>query len=471
MPKMRGDSSDPAVVRAEVERILTSKRFVQAPTLGQFLRFLVEHKIAGAPPLDERTIASQVFGRPKNFVSELDPVVNVQYRRLRSALLAYYESEGIPTPVMLRTSDNGFGIVVEERAVGEARRRRMPVKYVALAVLVVLAAGVALWFQYQWRLAVPRAALQLYETARGLRAKGTQADVTMSVHLFEQALAIDSNYAPAWSDLADVLIVPGGEGALSRTEALAKARDAANRAIKLDPGIGQAHAALAYVRLFQDADWAGAEPEFRRAVQLDPSGPRIHRLYAQALTTRGRFDEAIAQSKMAASVAPAGSPPSTDFPEILCAAHHYDEAIAEARRIVQQSGGSPSARIALGIALSAAGHYDEAIDELQAAILVGRSGYAMARLGYAYGAKGDRVAAESMLGRLSEDFTQMASINWCYRALVYAGMGDNQRALNCLESALANHEGDVTFIGIDPAYDKLHADPRFLALKKRLGLP
>jgi tetratricopeptide (TPR) repeat protein len=471
MPNMRGDSNDPAVVRREVERILTSKRFVEAPTLGQFLRFLVEHAIAGAPPLDERAIASQVFGRPENFVSELDPVVSVQYRRLRSALLAYYESEGIPTPVMLRTSDDGFGIVVEERAVGEAHRRRMPAKYVALAAFVVLAAGVAIWYQYKWRLAVPRAALQLDETARGLRAKGTQSDVTTSVHLFEQAVAIDSSYAPAWSGLADALIVPGGAGALSRTEALAKARDAAARAIELDPGIGQAHAALAYVRLFQDADWAGAEPEFRRAVQLDPSGPRIHRMYAQGLMSRGRFDEAIAQAKIAASLAPAGSPPSTDLPEILCAAHRYDEAIAEARRLVQQSGSSPGMRLALGITLSAAGHYDEAVEELQAAILVGHSAYALARLGYAYGAKGDRVAAESLLDRLNEAFTKMASINWSYRALVYAGMGDNQRALRCLESGLANQEGDLTFIGVDPAYDKLHADPRFLALKKRLGLP
>ena len=135
-------------------------------------------------------------------------------------------------------------------------------------------------------------------------------------------------------------------------------------------------------------------------------------MYAQGLMSRGRFDEAVAQSEMAASLEPPGNPPSTDLAEILCAARRYDEAIGEARRIVQLTAGAANARLTLGISLSAAGHYDEAIPELQTAILADRSLYAMARLGYAYGAKGDRAAAGAILDRLDEAFGKIVSIDW-----------------------------------------------------------
>jgi tetratricopeptide (TPR) repeat protein len=295
--------------------------------------------------------------------------------------------------------------------------------------------------------------------------------VARSAHLFEQAVAIDSEYAPALSGLADVLLLLGSSGDLTRSEAVARAREAAGKAVQLDPGIGEAHAIVAYIRFFQDSNWAGAESEFRRAIQLDPSAPRIHRMYAQGLMSRGRFDEAIAQAEMAAGLEPAGTSPSTDLAQILCAARRYDDAIGEARRIVQQTAGAAGARLTLGIALSAAGHYDEAIPELQTSLLADHSLYAMARLGYVYGAKGDRVAAGAILDRLDEAFTEILAIDWSYRALVYAGMGDSRHAVDCMENSLVNREGDVNFIGVDPAYDGMRTDPRFVALRKLLGVP
>jgi tetratricopeptide (TPR) repeat protein len=227
---------------------------------------------------------------------------------------------------------------------------------------------------------------------------------------------------------------------------------------------------MGYVKLFQDFDWTGAEAEFRRAIELEPSVAKTHRLYAQGLMSRGRFDEAIAQSRLATSLAPAGSPPTTDMADILCAAHRPEEAVAEARRTLQATGGAASAHLSLGIALSAAHQYDEAIQELQAAILVNHSMYALARLGYAYGAKGDHVASESVLNRLNRSFAQMATVDWSYRAMLYAGMADKQRALSCLESAAANREGDMIFVAVEPAYDGLHSDPRFAALSASLKL-
>jgi tetratricopeptide (TPR) repeat protein len=465
---MRGSSIDAEAVREEMERVLASGRFVRSPRLGLLLRFLVENAIGGGPPPGEYAIASQVFGRPDSFAPQLDPVVGVQHRRLRAALQESYEAEGCPCGVMLDVPARGFGLKVRVRPKRGPRCRRKPAKFVALAA--VAAFGVGLWLHFRAPHPVSKAA-PVDLRARDLLAKGTMTDVAAGTRLFEQAVAIDPGYSPAWSGLADALLFPGSSGDLTKAEVIAKARDAAGEAIKLDPRNGQAHAVMGYVRLFRDSDWAAAEPEFRQAIELDPAAPRIHRMYAQALMSRGRFDEAIDQSQMAASLDPAGIPPSTDLAEILGVARRYDEAIAAARRIVQQTSGDPNARLALGIVLSAAGRYDEAIAELQAVELTGRSLYAKARLGYAYGAKGDRVAAEAVLESLDQAFTVALAIEWSYRAMVYAGMGDRQRVMDCLEKALANREGDINFIGVEPAYDGMRDDPRFVALRKRLGLP
>ena len=472
MKEMGGNPVDEAAVRAEMERILATKDFVMTPTLANLLRFLVEHALASGPPLDETTIAAQVFGRGENFVPQVDPVVRVQYRRVKNALEEYYNVGGRPGRYLLTTAEDGFSIGVRDRTAVEAERQRQkPRKLAAAAALVVVVAGVGLWIRFQPHRADARQALDLDKRARALLTVESPNNAAASVSLFEQAVAVDADYAPAWAGLASALIIPGSAKDLSRDEALAKARDAAGEALKLDSGLGQPHAVLGYFKLFHDFDWTGAEAEFRRAIQLEPSVAKTHRLYAQGLTSRGRFEEAIAQSKLASSLAPAESLPTTDLAEILCAANRPEEAIAEARRVLQAMNGSPGARLSLGIALSAAGHYDEAIRELQTVLLVNQSLYAMARMGYAYGAKGDREAAQSILDRLNLAFAKIATVGWSYRALVYAGMGDKERATSCLENAAAKREGDIVFMGVEPAYAGLRSDPRFTAIKASLKLP
>jgi tetratricopeptide (TPR) repeat protein len=398
-------------------------------------------------------------------------VVRVQYRRLGAALTEHYEAEEESGPLALSTIEDGFGIVVLDRRSAAARAHRKAGWLGATAVVVLLAAGVGAWLYFKPRLANAREVARLDTQAHAFLEEPTGSNAATSVRLFEQAVAIDSRDAPGWSGLADALIVPGSSTDLSRTDALAKAREAAKKAIGLNPGIGQPHAVMGYVKLFQDADWTGAEAEFQRAIQLDPSAPKTHSMYAQGLMSRGRFDEAIAQAKLAASLAPAGTLPTVDLAEILTTARRYDEGIAEARRALQQMPSSPSAHLALAIALSAAGHYDESIPEYRAVILMGHSLYATAWLGYAYGASGDKVAAQSMLNSLNQAFVEMATTHWYYRALIYAGMGDNGSALTCLELGAEDHENDLTFIGVEPAFDRLHSEPRFVALKKRFGLP
>ncbi|HUP02818.1 MAG TPA: tetratricopeptide repeat protein [Bryobacteraceae bacterium] len=469
---MSGNSIDAGIVRAEMDKILATSKFQKTKVLGQLLQFLGEHAIAGGPPLDEETIAAKVFGRKENFVAQLDPIVPVQFRRLRGALAEYYEADGRGSQLMLSTSDDGFSLTIVDRAaVRAAQRRRKPIKVGAALGLAGVLVCVGIGYKIEKRREEIRQAAALAQKGQQTMVQPTPANAAASANLFQQAIEEDSDNEAAWSGLASALIVPGSSKDMSRPEALQKAHEAAAKAVSLNATDGMAHAALAYTKVFQEGDWPGAEAEYKAALQSLPNDPRVHAMYAQGLMSRGRFDEAIAQAKLAASLRPAGTPASPDLAEILAAAGRFDDAIAEARRVVASTNGSPSSHLGLGIALAAAGHYDQAIPEYQAALMVGHSLYVLARLGFAYGASGDQVAAQGILNRLNKDFSQMAIRDWTYLALVYAGLGEKDKAVLCLENGYANHEGDLIFIGVDPAWDGLHSDARFIALKKRMGLP
>jgi len=469
---MSAEALDAALVRGELDQILVSKQIAKAQSLGQLLQYLVDRALAGGPPVTEEKIAADVFGRDDTFVAQVDPIVKVQYRRLRSALEQYYAADGRGHPSLLSVADNGFDVALLNRAsLRAAERRRKPLLLVALGIAAALVIGAALVMQGMQRRKAVRQAVQLDQQARELLQEVTPSNAATGARLFEEALKDNSKYEPAWSGLASSLIVPGSSHDMSRTEALSKARGAALTAISLNAHDGMAHSSLAYVRLFQDRDWPAAEAEFQQAIQATPSEPRIHSMYAQGLMSRGRFDQAIAEARKAASLQPPDSMPTPDLAEILVAARKYDEAIAEARRVVAATNGSASAHIALGIALSAAGHNDQAIPEYRTALMSAKSLYVLARLGYSYGVTGDKVAAAGVLARLGQALSQIATIDWVYRALVYTGMGDKDHAIACLNNALANGEGDINFIGADPAYDSLRGDPRFIDLKKRAGLP
>lgn len=455
-------------MRAELERILVSRRFRKAERTSRLLCFLAQHSVIGRK-IDEHAVAAEVFGRPATFVPQIDPVVRVELRRLRDALRLYYAGEGRKNPLLLEAPDRGYELVFWDSAEGYVshRRRRRVVPAVLLTVLAVSAAA---WLYLRPHHLDPEA-VRLDKRARYLRAQGSPEDVARSLVAFQQSVERDSSYSASWSGLADLLCSTGAHGGMTREEAMARARDAANRAIRLDGRNAEAHGALAYIQFLENWNWTAAEAEFRRAIGLNPSAPEVHRRYAQCLLSRGRFDEAIAESKTAVDLEPSDAPPSTDLAEILCSAHRYNEGLAEARRVVQETGGAPSARVALGVCLTAQGRYDEAIAEYQIAVRASRSTYAMARLGHVYGVKGDHATAYAILERLDEYFGRTVAIYWSYRAMVYAGLGEAARAVDSLEKAYAAREGDINFIGVDPAYDRIHTEGPFMLFRNRLGLP
>lgn len=437
--------------------------------MSRLLVYLAQRAVAGGGPADERSIAAEVFSRPATFVPQIDPVVRVEFRRLREALGFFYEGEGKQDPLLLEAG-SGYELVVWDPA-GDYVSHRWRQRVLPGLLVAVLALSAAAWWQFRPYRVNPEA-VRLNQTARALRASGSREDLEQSLVAFERAVALDPRNSPAWSGLADALCSTGlNGGVMSRAEAMSKAEGAANQAIRLDDRNAEAHGALAYIRFLENRNWTAADAEFRRALRLDPSAPATHRRYAQCLMSRGRFDEAIAESRTAASLEPRNAPLSTDLAEILVSAHRYDDAMTEARRLVQDSGGDPSARMTLGVCLAAEERYNEAIEQFQLAVRASGSPYAMARLGNAYGAKNDRAAAYAILARLDEYFESTLTVYWSYRAMVFAGLGDSLRTVDNLEKAYEAREGDVNFIGVDPAYDHVRDEGPFMVLRSRLGLP
>jgi len=311
--------------------------------------------------------------------------------------------------------------------------------------------------------------LSLYWKGRYYRVQRTPEGRQRSVAFFEQALGRDKDYAAAHAALAEVSATiwfhregddPAG--------ALARARESAARAIQLDDTLAEPHAVIGLIRLFYDRDWPAAERAYRRALELNPSHGQAHQMYALGLTSRGRFDEAIAESRMALDLDPLTFVVSPDFGVVLYLARRYDEAIERTRGTDVNTF---SARGLLGMCNAGKGEHETAIREFEQALALGdRYSYLLGRLTHAYAAAGRAADARRTLteleGRIEQDTASHAHV-----AIAHAALGQIDEAFDHLAIACDRFEADANFIGVEPLFDGLHDDPRFAALLKRLGLP
>jgi non-specific serine/threonine protein kinase len=208
-------------------------------------------------------------------------------------------------------------------------------------------------------------AYQLYLRGRYEWNKRTQDSVKKSIEYFNQAIEKDPNYALAYAGLADVYNVAAGYLDLSPKEIFPRARAAATKAVEVDDTLAEAHSALAMVKA-HDWDWAGAEREFQRAIQLNPGYATAHYFYGYAdLCPMGRFEEAIAELKIAVELDPFSGIINTNLGGTLYYARKYDEAIAQCRKTLEIDPNFALAHVALAGVYEQKGMYEEALAELQ----------------------------------------------------------------------------------------------------------
>src|SRR6516165_2325968 len=304
-------------------------------------------------------------------------------------------------------------------------------------------------------------AYQLYLQGRYLFGQRNEAPLLKAVDYFKQALAKDPNYAQAYSGIADCYSVLPYFSKLSPRECYAKAKVAANEALKIDNELSEAHASRAILLLF-DFDFAGGQREFLHAIDLDPNSSNAYYWYGWTFfIPLGRFDEGIAQIKRAIELDPLSAIYYANLAESYRMARRYPEAIAQARKTIELEQGFSYGHGVLGSAFDVSGQFDQAISEYEKAYELSHDFHILGVLGHAYGLKGDRAKALQLLEQL-QDLEHQNSV-WNYSvALVYLALNDKNHALNRLEQSYGAGEGNsISYIKVEPMLDPLRGDTRF----------
>ncbi len=302
--------------------------------------------------------------------------------------------------------------------------------------------------------------------------KITPEGARTAVEYYNQALARDPGYGLAYVGLAAAYGVMGVNGWLPPKEVFPKAKAAAEKALEINDGLSDAHAALGATELFYEWDWAAAEREFRRAVELNPGDPNARRLYSYLLTAKGRFDEAIAQAELNQhQLDPLSLVSYADLVRAFYYARRYDESVEANRKAREMDPNFAIAHLVAGAAYEQKGKYEEAISELrQAANIPGGFPEALAALGHAFAASGRRDEALRTLKEL-ERMSEGRYVSPLDFAILYAGLGDKERTLEQLERAAEDRVGWLINLGVEPRFDALRSEPRFQDLLRRTGLP
>jgi TolB-like protein/Flp pilus assembly protein TadD len=317
------------------------------------------------------------------------------------------------------------------------------------------------------------AAYELYTKGRSLWAKRTGDNIPKAIGFYEQAIARDPNYALAYAGLANAYVILPFWTNANRRDATAKAKDAALKALQLDPNLADAHLALGKVLFFGEIDIPGATREYERAIELKPNEAAAHHWYGNdALAAVGRFEEAIAEGKRAVALDPLSSVMNIDLGETLYYARRYDEAIRQMRKGLELDPASVYAHYNLGMAFQATGNLSAAIAEFEKAKEQPGDNRLVSSLCAAAKAQaGDKDAAVRMLGELDK-LSQRGEAVGYYRAVLYLGLNNNAEALRGLEQGYEERDGsNIGWIKVDPLLDPLHGDPRFEALVQRVTAP
>jgi len=309
----------------------------------------------------------------------------------------------------------------------------------------------------------------LYLQGRFFWNQRTRSSLPTAVRYFERAIERDSSYAEAYAGLAEAYVVISGFSFSPPREALPKAEAAALRALALDSSLGQAHAVLASVRWNYDWDWAGAEREYRRGIELAPSYATAHQWYAQYLSGVGRPAEALAEMDRALALDPLSRVIATTRGSLLCQNRRYDDGIAQLRRTVDLHPDFPAAHLQLGRCYLVKGMQAEAVAELETGSRI--SGDPYGHLAYAYAASGRRDRALQVVREITER-SRREYVQPYGRAVAYVGLDDKTQALTWLERAADARDPVLTwFLLTDPLLDPVRSDPRFKRLLTRMGLP
>lgn len=311
-------------------------------------------------------------------------------------------------------------------------------------------------------------AYQLYLNGVFYRRRNGADNLKKAIEYQNQAIALDPNFALAYTEIALNYSVLVEIGAVNPADGKPLARAAAEKAVALDETLPEAHNTLAYIEN-QDLNWTAAEQNFKRAIELNSNYAAAHTLYASYLSQLGRTDSALTEIKKAQELDPLRVGLIGNEGIILYYARRYAEAILKMQEGLKPEPENAPARVYLGRALAADRQYQKAISEFQLADKTDDSSTdALIYLGQVYALSGKRGEANEILNRLktTKEYVSPAAL-----AILYAALDDKESAFKSLEKAYAERDLNLQFLKVEPGYDPLREDSRFQVWLQKIGFP
>lgn len=312
-------------------------------------------------------------------------------------------------------------------------------------------------------------AYQFYLQGRYHWNKRNEAGLTMALHFFEKSIEKDQSYALAWAGLADTYSLMGEFTNISRRTLLPKQMVAVNHALQLDPQLPEAHISLAISLMLNEWDWKNSEKEFKLGIKLNPNYATGRHWYAEWLLYNGKFKEAYREISMAVELDPLSQGILKDKGIHFYYTRQYDEAIEMALKTQELDPGFVPVHRLLSLCYHAKGWYEKAIAENQIwGTLTGNGIKTDIALAHLYASSG-RIQDSKRIVERMEPY-QLGSNDYRGMAIVWAALGDHEKAMDWLEKSFERHEESLCSINIDPKFDTLHQENRFKNLVKKLGL-
>ena len=300
----------------------------------------------------------------------------------------------------------------------------------------------------------------------------TGPGLNKGVEYFQQAISKDPRYAQAYDGLADCNILLAVFGFSSPNEAYPKAKEAALKSLEIDDTLAEAHTSLARIKAEYDWDWSGAETEFQRALQLNPSYATAYLWHGSVLATMGRPEEAIANYSRALELDPLSPIINAYLGQAYYHTRQYDRAIEQLQKTLELDPNLGMARNYLVAAYLQKSMVKEAMAEVEKLLAISNGHvWAQATLATVYSVAGKRPEAQKVLDKLNQHSTQ-EFVPADAMAGIYAALGEKGKAFEWLEKGYESHSlglGGVD-LKVDPAWDPLRSDPRFADLLHRMNL-
>ncbi len=311
-------------------------------------------------------------------------------------------------------------------------------------------------------------AYNLYLKGRHLLTMRNPNQFPTALEFYRQAVAVQPDYAQAYAEIAQTHLKIERYGVLSAADTLPHAMEAALRAVELNGTLADAHAALAYARYYH-WDWDGAEASFRRALELNQNSAYTHHIFGWFLAARGRFDESMAALKRAQELDPLSLIINANVGSIYYFSRQYKRAVDHLRGAVEVKPDFSVAYQWLGRAYEQVGMYEKAVDAHQSALDILGDPESMASLARALALAGNVKDARSLLADL-EAVSKQRFVSRYWNAIVHLGLGEHDSAIENLRQAVEEKFDWVTFLNVEPMFDSIRDDDRFIDMLEIVGL-